>query len=207
MKYSIIMPSYLGKYKHAAANRDQKIVRAVNSVLKQTFGDLELIIIADGCRKTVNIIRGRFNDGRIKLFHIKKAKKWSGIPRNAGIQEAKGEFILYLDIDDIFGSQHVEIIENGIKDNPGHDWYWFNDLSYNKKTNKFDEHIVNIYEQGACGTSNVCHRRDMKVYWGMEATYLHDWVFINRLKAKSDKHIKIPTPQYGVCHVPHLLDV
>ena len=44
---SVIMPSYLGAYKNAAKDRDRKIVRAINSVVRQTYKDWELIIIAD----------------------------------------------------------------------------------------------------------------------------------------------------------------
>ena len=54
---SIIMPSYLGAYKKAAKDRDRKIVRAINSVVKQTYKDWELIVIADGCNKTVDIVQ------------------------------------------------------------------------------------------------------------------------------------------------------
>ena len=60
MKFSIIMPSYLGEYKRAAKDRDTKIVRAIESVLKQSHEDWELIIISDGCEKTVEIVKPFF---------------------------------------------------------------------------------------------------------------------------------------------------
>lgn len=206
----------MGKYRRSASNRKEKIVRAIKSCLEQSFRDFELIVVADGCDTTVSIVKANFfnKDDRLRLIKIHKAKMWSGIPRNAGIQSAKGKWIVYLDIDDIFLKDHLKIIKQGMEEKPGYDWYWFNDLSYNLKrgglpvnAEGFDEHGVDIEVKGRCGTSNVCHRRDLNAYWSFESSYLHDWIFINRLKAKSKNYVKIPTPQYGICHVPTLLDV
>ena len=48
MKFTVVIPSYLGAYRTAANDRDMKIQRAVDSVLSQTFQDFEIIVIADG---------------------------------------------------------------------------------------------------------------------------------------------------------------
>ena len=58
-KFSVIMPSFLGEYSRAAQNREDKIVRAIDSCLDQEY--YELIIIADGCQKTVDIVTNKFN--------------------------------------------------------------------------------------------------------------------------------------------------
>lgn len=205
--FSVVMPSYLGEYKHAAKDRDKKIVRAIDSVLAQTYEDYELIVIADGCEKTVEILQERFSgQPKVRGFLIDKQPLFSGNVRNAGLKVAEGDWVVYLDIDDMFGTKHLEIIANGIKQHPGYDWYWFNDRSYNRKTSKFDEHGIDIERKGQNGTSNICHRSDLGVYWPERGTYLHDWLFINKLKAIGRKYVKIPTPEYLICHVPHLLD-
>ena len=77
MKFTVVIPSYLGDYRTAAADRDKKIVRAVNSVLSQTFQDFEIIVIADGCEKTVEIMSG-FKDKRIRTFLMPKQPVWTG---------------------------------------------------------------------------------------------------------------------------------
>ena len=127
MKFSIIIASYLGDYRNAAKDRELKIVRAVNSVLKQSYQDFEIIVVADGCERTVEIME-QFTDLRIKTYLIDKCKMWSGEPRNTGIENAKGEFILYLDIDDLFGGNHLQDIAAGLN---GYDWVWFDDVRYN----------------------------------------------------------------------------
>lgn len=212
---SVIMPSYLGEYKWAAANRDKKIVRAINSVLTQSYEDLELIVIADGCPKTETIVR-EFKDPRIRGLSINKKPVFSGIPRNTGIHFAKGEWICYLDIDDMFGKDHLKkIIENvGICD-----WVWFDDRSFNvnKQRSGFIEkplfedfhiHEISINARGRCGTSNIAHKKSLNAWWRIEGTYFHDWLFVNTLRGISSNYKKLETtPEYLICHVPQLMDI
>ena len=56
-KFSIIMPSYLGDYPNSATDKEDKLIRAIESVLQQTYKNWELIIIADGCDKTINLLK------------------------------------------------------------------------------------------------------------------------------------------------------
>lgn len=208
--FSVIMPSYLGDYKHAAQNRDAKIVRAINSVLEQD--DFELIIVSDDCDKTVDIWRSEFyNEKRIRLLKIKprkiKGKRnagGAGIPRNAGLQNARGEYAIYLDIDDTYRKDYLRDLHLEMD---GKDWYWFNDLSWNKNNERFELHHIDINTQGQCGTSNVCHKLEMMAWWSKSVTYLHDWIFINTLKSISSDYKFLDVAGYEICHVPNLLDV
>ena len=204
------MPSYLGKYKNAASNRDTKLPRAIRSVLNQN-ADLELVIVADGCDQTIEIVRDNFTDERIRMFKVSDDRNFgakrnagaSGYPRNAGIQQAKGEYIIYLDIDDTYREGYLEDLSEAMTD---YDWYWFHDLSWDRKTEQFNKHICNIDVQGQCGTSNLCHRRSMGLQWN-EKSYLHDWIFISSLKRVSQNYKFLDVVGYQICHVPHLLDV
>ena len=207
MKFSVIMPSYLGFIKRAAINRPEKLIRAIQSVIDQNFEDWELIVVADGCDETVNIVKRNFleENNKIKLFKIEKQHNFSGTPRNVGIHKASGEYVLYLDSDDVFLENHLKIINDNL-DN--HDWVWFNNLSWNKKTKHFDEFQAEIDIKGKCGTANFCHKRSMETYWSPAGGYAKDdWIMINTLRSKSEDFVKIETPQYGICHVPTLLDV
>ncbi len=201
MKFSIITASYLGDYRNAAKNREQKIIRAVNSVLHQTFQDFEMIVVADGCQSTVEIIK-QINDPRIRTFLINRSKIFSGAPRNKGIEEAEGEYIIYLDIDDIYGTCHLQNISDQLN---GWDWVWFNDVRYNPKKNEWYENPCDINVISRHGTSNICHRRSMNVRWIAEG-YAHDYYFIQSLKY--DKNFtKINGGDYYVCHIPGMYDV
>ena len=204
MKFSIIMPSYLGKYKNRAKDVDKKIVRAINSVIAQTFTDWELIIVSDGCDKTDEIV-AEVEDERVRGLRINKQGMFSGTPRNVGIKYAKGEYIVYLDVDDMFGENHLQVINDQITT---YDWYWFDDRSWDGGINDFAIHRVGIDKPGSAGTSNICHRRDLGVWWTEKLSYLHDWLFIVSLKQKTNNFTYLEkVPMYQICHVPRLLDV
>jgi glycosyltransferase involved in cell wall biosynthesis len=201
-KISIVMPSYLGDYQNAAKDRDKKIVRAIRSVYKNTFQDWELILVSDGCEKTASIYEqthGIFDD-RLRFFQIERGKLWGGSPRNYGIEQAKGEWITYLDIDDYIGSKHLEIINKGLKG----DWIWYDDLRFSPKTKSF---YVNPCELklSKCGTSNITHKKG-SARWSVTG-YAHDYHFIQALEKESKKYYKAETPEYYVCHIPKLYDI
>jgi glycosyltransferase involved in cell wall biosynthesis len=196
MRFSIIMASYLGEYRTAASNREGKILRAVNSVINQSFDSWELIVIADGCEKTMQILEV-VEDIRVNCYSIPKSKLWSGEPRNEGLIRAKGEFILYLDIDDIYGPDHLKNINSQLN---GYDWVWFDDVRYNSKYDQWYENPCNINKISEHGTSNVCHKRSMPAKWDYTG-YAHDYYFILHLK-ESKNFTKIQGGEYYVCHVP-----
>ena len=72
MKFTCVIPSFLGQYPGAASRRDEKLVRAVQSVLDQTYTDFELKVIADGCDLTMEIMK-QFADPRVEAVKIQKA--------------------------------------------------------------------------------------------------------------------------------------
>jgi glycosyltransferase involved in cell wall biosynthesis len=194
MKFSIIIPSYLGQYRNAAQNRDTKILRAINSVVTQTYKDFEIIVIADGCEKTVDIMR---NIQAVDTYYISKSKTWSGEPRNAGIEVAKGDFILYLDIDDLYGENHLKNISDQLA---GFDWVWFDDVRYAPKADQWYVNRCNIFQMGKHGTSNICHKRSLPYKWD-HTGYAHDYYFIKHLRQNTN-FARIEGGEYYVCHIP-----
>ncbi len=107
-KVSVIIPYYNG----------QKFINeAVNSILKQTYKDFEIIVVDDGSEiKAKNVIKSLHGDSRIKIIEYKQNK---GIPsaRNTGIRHSKGKYIAFLDQDDIWLPNKLEQ-QIGILDKP-----------------------------------------------------------------------------------------
>jgi glycosyltransferase involved in cell wall biosynthesis len=196
MKFSVIMASRLVPYPSASKDRDGKLLRAVKSVIEQTFKDWELLIIADGCHRTIELF-DYIEDDRVKLFKVEHKKLWSGTPRNKGIDEAQGEYIVYLDNDDLYGPEHLQIISEDVKT---YDWIWYNDYRYHPREQAWFERQTNICTLGMHGTSNICHKK-LDVRWNESDKYAHDYHFVQKL-LKFGNHTKTRTPEYFVCHIP-----
>ena len=198
------MQSYLGEYPHAAADRENKFIRAVSSVQKQTFEDWEMVIVSDGCELTSQLFIKYIRDQRIKITCLHKQKMWSGVPRNTGIRLAKGEYIVYLDTDDIFSCDHLETIDRQLRE---YDWVYFSDLVYNKKDDNFKCRVADPGRLGKCGTSNICHRRSMGEIWQRSGYAREDLYATKVLRSKSSNFRQIETPGYYVCHIPKRYDL
>lgn len=81
-------------------NRAHTIGAAVQSVLAQTFSDFELVVVDDGSTDGTAAIVEEFDDPRLRLVRTSPNR---GIPlaRNRAVREARGEFIAWLDSDDV----------------------------------------------------------------------------------------------------------
>lgn len=90
-KISVIIPVY---------NVEKYLDRCVNSIVNQTYRDLEIILVDDGTRDRSGQICDRWTqkDSRIKVIH--KSNGGLGSARNVGIKIAEGEYIAFVDSDD-----------------------------------------------------------------------------------------------------------
>lgn len=210
MKISVILPSYLGDYYGAAKDREAKLRRAINSFTTQDYADKELVVIADGCDKTMQLVSDwTLDNEKIKgvLKQMPKQEAFSGNVRNEGLKEATGDIICYLDGDDYFGnSSHLTAIVNGLI-NANSDWVYFDDAVKYFPVDHLDlQPRTAEIKHGHIGTSNIAHRNHKNITWGNCHGYGHDWTFIHQLDTLYPNHAKITGTSYVVCHIPGAVD-
>lgn len=98
---SVIIPLY---------NKEQQIANTLRTVLNQTFQNFEIIIVDDGSTDNSVIEAEKVQDSRIRIIHQKNAGVSAA--RNKGIEEARYNLIAFLDADDEWKSQYLEIQYN-----------------------------------------------------------------------------------------------
>jgi glycosyltransferase involved in cell wall biosynthesis len=111
-KFSIIIPTY---------NRADRLISAIDSVLNQTESDWELIIVDDGSTDDTAGQVAKYKDPRIKYFY--KENEERAIARNFGINRALGDYITFLDSDDMYYSHYLSEALDLIALNPQAIWF------------------------------------------------------------------------------------
>jgi glycosyltransferase involved in cell wall biosynthesis len=96
---SVIIPTY---------NRVDYLKLALKSVLEQAYKNIEVIVTDDGSTDDTAKVVADFNDPRIKYFYQKNTSL-PAATRNLGLREASGEYIAFLDDDDLWCPEKLEI--------------------------------------------------------------------------------------------------
>lgn len=107
-KVSVIIPTY---------NRPAMLKRAIDSVLKQTFQDFEIVVIDDGVRERARDVVESFHDDRIRYISHEQER---GAPaaRNTGIKKSTGNLVAFLDDDDEWLPEKIELQVGALEKNP-----------------------------------------------------------------------------------------
>lgn len=96
-KVSVVIPTY---------NRADTVRGAIESVLAQTFSDLEVIVVDDGSSDdTGRILSDVFGD---RIRYYAQTNQGASVARNKGIEQARGEWIAFLDSDDLWEKEKLE---------------------------------------------------------------------------------------------------
>jgi glycosyltransferase involved in cell wall biosynthesis len=193
---SVIIPVY---------NGEKTIQKTVLSILNQTFTDFELIIINDGSTDSTIEILSNIQDSRLKVFTCSNAGLAAS--RNRGIDKALGDYIAFIDADDLWTPDKLEAQYKALQENPqaavAYSW-----------TNSIDE-AGNLVRSGSCVSasgdvhanllllnflengSNALFRRQALTEVGNfdeSLTSAEDWDMYLRLAARYH-FVVIPYPQ------------
>lgn len=107
MPISVVVPVF---------NGEKTIEETINSILNQTFQDIEIIVINDGSTDATLAIIKKISDSRIKVFSYPNAGLSAS--RNRGISQAKGEYISFIDADDLWTPDKLESQWQALQSNP-----------------------------------------------------------------------------------------
>lgn len=184
---SVVIPAY---------NAQATITKTIESVRQQTYSDLEIIVINDGSSDRTAEIVNNIKEQRIKLFNYPNGGVATA--RNRGIAKARGEYIAFLDADDFWTEDKLELQLQALIENPdagvAYSWTYFlyqEDICYPSEP---VYHRGNVYPQLL--TKNFIHhgsnpliRREAIAFVGEFApSFPHcaDWDYYLRLAAKYD---------------------
>lgn len=176
--FSIVIPCYSGSIHNEQHDRSKTIQRAVKSVINQQYPHWELIIIDDGsadgvtpyiCDKLAEL------DSRIRVVH--KENEARAIARNRGMEEAKNDWICWLDSDDEYCSHYLRELNQAINDFPDYKIFNFGSLVF------WQDHHTSIrptfmpaeegdghewFRSGGIGAGSFIFRRDL---WASKPNY------------------------------------
>lgn len=122
---SIIIPVY---------NVEKYLEQCIDSVLNHSFNNFEVILINDGSTDSSGVICDQYagKDARVKVFH--KTNEGVSSARNLGIENAKGDYIWFIDGDDKIAENALQILKENIK--PNLDVLSFNFTYFNLQENQ-----------------------------------------------------------------------
>jgi glycosyltransferase involved in cell wall biosynthesis len=174
-KFSVIIPVYSAIDQDSLPEeqrhyRGKQVQRAIKSVINQQFPDWELILVDDGCTDETPRILDKFaeTDKRIKVIH--KENENRAVARNRGMEEAKGEWICWMDSDDEYSSHYLRELDIATQEFPGYKVFNFGSIIY------FPDHYTAIrsvfapaeegqgheyFKSGQIGCGSFIFRRDL----------------------------------------------
>jgi len=117
LKVSVIIATY---------NYGRYIKTAIDSVLAQTYSDVEIVVVDDGSKDNTRDIVTSYGDS---VKYIYQKNRGPAAARNTGIFESKGEFIAFLDADDYYAKDNLKIKMSFLENTDGAGWI-FSDWQY-----------------------------------------------------------------------------
>ena len=102
---TVVLPTY---------NRSNVLAYAIRTVLYQTYPNIELIVVGDGCTDDSGAVVQGFQDSRITWLDLPKGLGFGYENRNRALERARGELIAYQAHDDLWFSDHLSLLVSTI---------------------------------------------------------------------------------------------
>lgn len=143
---SVVIPTY---------NRETTVITAIESVLAQSYKNVEILVCDDfSTDHTVERVNELTREhDNVKLISRKDRKKGANAARNLGIIEAGGEYITFLDSDDILVEDSIYNRVKAFDENPDVDMV-YGDMMINGKSSNFD--VIQNYSQREYLMEELC---------------------------------------------------
>lgn len=193
---SVVIPVYNGA---------TTVKQTIESVLQQTYQDFEIIVINDGSQDESLAVISSIQDERIKVFSYSNAGLSAS--RNRGFALACGQFIAFLDADDLWTSDKLELQLKALEQNPQAfvAYSWTDHIDENGKFLRPASYTSvngNIYERLlignflACGSNALIRTQALKEVGGFDESLnsAEDWDMWLRLAARYE-FVAVPRPQ------------
>jgi len=98
----------------ATYNRANVLRFSIESLRAQTFADWELLVVGDACTDdTAEVVRS-FDDPRIRFLNLPVNSGEQATPNNEGVRQARGEFLAFLNHDDLWTPEHLAVCLDAI---------------------------------------------------------------------------------------------
>lgn len=186
---SIIMPSY---------NTSSYIDKSIQSVLNQTYSNWELILVDDcSTDNTDEVVKSFLSDVRIRYFKNDK-KLGAALTRNRALREAKGEWIAFLDSDDLWKPEKLEKQVLFMKNNGYHFSYTnYSEIDENGKPNGIS--VTGPKKITKAGFYNYCWPGCLTVMY--DSKIVREKVQIADIRRNNDYAMWLIVSQYATCYL------
>lgn len=164
-------------------NRAKLLTRSLDSLYEQDFSSFELVLVDDGSDDDTFSIVNRYLKKYKNLLYLKYSKQNYPLSLNLGIANASGEYITFLDSDDMYMSKHLSLRYNYLKKNPKIDLIYggliIKGNSYVEDA--FDKSkLIHIDDCVTCGTLFGKKEVFEKLQGFKAMDYAHDADFVQR---------------------------
>jgi len=132
--FSVIIPTY---------NRANLIGETLASVFEQTFTDFEVLVIDDGSTDATKQVVDSFTDERLKYIYQNNSER--GAARNNGIKKSSGQYVTFLDSDDLFMHHHLETVFENLQQHSFPPFY-HQSFQIEDTAGVIDEYHINIFK-------------------------------------------------------------